>query len=310
MQGAARRDSTLVALFAARSNRRVTGPPQSPKLGGRVQFFQRTPGRLSLRAAPAVVLLFATPALARPHVRRHFEPTDLELEEPGTTELDLEVGYMRGQDAARVITPDFEVDLGLAKWLEVDIDGAYAIEGAPGKPFSFDHESPDPLWPSLKAGVVDVVDDELSRTYAVGAQLGPKLPTYSGGRGFGVEGLVLGGVSLGATQFSFNLGGFVDPAPERGSPRPIGVESGITWDQDLDRAGHYAISTDLSGVVFVSHDPAQLQAGFGPVVEATSWLDLSLTGLVGFLPGSDRYGVVFGFSPHFGVWNPEHAAAK
>jgi hypothetical protein len=275
-----------------------------------VHFSERARRGLSLRAAPLLIVLVAAPALGRPHVRRHFEPTDLELEEPGTTELDLEVGYMRGQDAARVVVPDFEVDLGLAKWLELDIDGAYAIEGAPGKPFSFDHEAPDPLWPSLKAGVVDLVDEELSQTYAVGAQLGPKLPTYSGGHGFGVEGLLLGGVSLGATQFSCNLGGFVDPAPERGSPRPIGVESGITWDQDLDRAGHYAISTDLSGVVFVSHDPAQLQAAFGPVVEATSWLDLSLTGLLGFLPGSDRYGVVLGFSPHFGVWNAESRAAK
>jgi len=78
-----------------------------------------------------LVLFVAAPALARPHVRRHFEPTDLELEEPGTTELDLEIGHMRGQDAARVITPDFEVDLGLAKWLEIDVDGALVFGFSP-----------------------------------------------------------------------------------------------------------------------------------------------------------------------------------
>jgi len=252
-----------------------------------------------------VVLLVAPVAFARTHVRRHFEPTDLELEEPGTTELDLETGFVRSQDAWRAVVPDFELDLGLTPWLELDVDGAYAIEGAPGKAFSFDHAAPDPLWPSLKIGVVDFVDEAASRTYAIGAQLGPKLPTFPGGHGLGVEGLLLGGVGQGATQFSFNLGGFVDPAPGLGSPRPIGVESGVTWDQDLDAAGHYSLSTDLSGVVFASHDPAQLQAAFGPVVEATSWLDLSLTGLFGFLPGSDRYGVMFGFSPHFGVWKHE-----
>ena len=260
---------------------------------------------MRLRIVPLVVLLFTDAALARPHVRRHFEPTDLELEDPGTCELDFETGLVRSQDPWRVAAPDFELDLGLTRWLEVDVDGAYAVEGAPGKPFTFDHAAPDPLWPSVKVGVVDLVDEQATSTYALGAQLGPKLPTFSGGHGVGVEGLLLGGVGLGGTQFSFNLGGFVDPAPARQSPRPVAVEAGITWDQDLNKSGSCAISTDLSGVVFASHDPAQLQAAFGPVYTATKWLDLSLTGLVGFLPGSDRYGLLFGFSPHFGVWNPE-----
>jgi hypothetical protein len=260
---------------------------------------------MTMRVAPLLALLVAQPAFARPHVRRHFEPTDLELEAPGTAELDFETGFVRGQDPWRLVAPDFELDLGLTQWLELDLDGAYAIEGAPGKPFSFDHSAPDPLWPSFKAGVVDLVDEETSRTYALGAQLGPKLPTFPGGHGVGVEGLLLGGVGMGRTTFSFNLGGFVDPAPDRDSPRPIGIETGITWDQDLDAAGHYSISTDLSGVVFVSSDPTQLQAACGPVVEATSWLDLSLTGVFGILPGGDRYGALLGFSPHFGVWNPE-----
>jgi hypothetical protein len=109
---------------------------------------------------------------------------------------------------------------------------------------------------------------------------------------------------------SFNLGGFIDPAPDRRSPRPLGLESGITWDQDLDEAGQYSLSTDLSGVVFASDDRTQLQAAFGPVVEVSSWVDLSLTGIFGLLPGGDRYGALFGFSPHFGVWNPERNTTK
>jgi hypothetical protein len=262
-----------------------------------------------MRLAPLLAVLVAPPVLARPHVRRHFEPTDLELEAPGTAELDFETGFVRGQDPWRLVAPDFELDLGFAKWLEIDVDGAYAVERAPGKPFTFDHAAPDPLWPSCKVGVVDLVDDEAKRTYALGAQLGPKLPTYSGGHGFGVEGLLLGGVTMGATTFSFNVGGFVDPAPARKSPRPIGFESGVTWDQDLDAAGHYSLSTDLAGVVFASDDPTQLQVAFGPVVEVSSWLDLSLTSIYGILPGGDRYGALFGFSPHFGVWNPERPAS-
>jgi hypothetical protein len=250
-------------------------------------------------------LLLAPSALARPHVRRYFEPTDLELEAPGTVELDLQTGMVRGPDPWRVVAPDFELDLGLASWLELDVDGAYAIEGAPGKPFRFDHAAPDPLWLSCKLGLLDLVDEDGSKSYAVGAQVGPKLPTFPGGHGIGVEALLLGGLSMGTTQFAFNLGGFVDPAPDALGGRPVAVESGVSWDQDLDAAGRYSLSTDVSAVVFASGDPTQLQAAFGPTVSVTPWLDLSLTGLLGLLPGNDRYGLLFGFSPHFGVLRSE-----
>ena len=259
---------------------------------------------MRLRARPFALLLVAHAAFARPHVRKHFEPTDLEFEDPGATELDLEIGFVRSQDPWRLVAPDFELDLGLTQWLELDLDGAYAIEGAPGKPFTFDHESPDPLWPSLKVGLVDIVDEEATHTYAVGMQLGPKLPTFSGGHGIGMEGLLLGGLDFGATNLAFDLGGFVDPAPAPGQGRPIGIESGIDWEYDLDKAGRYSLGAELSGVVFVSDDSPQLQAAFGPTYAASDWLDLSLTGLVGFLPGSDRYGLMFGFAPHLPLWKP------
>ena len=257
---------------------------------------------MRFRAAPLALLLVTQVALGRPHVRRHFEPTDLELEDPGTTELDLETGFVRSQGPWRMVAPDFELDLGLAPWLELDVDGAYAIEGAPGKPFSFDHAAPDPLWPSLKVGLLDVADEEQTRTYALGAQLGPKLAVFPSKHPLGVEGLLLAGVGFGGTKLALNLGGFVDPSPDRASPHPIGIESGVDWEQDLDKAGRYSLGAELSSVVFVSDDPAQLQASFGPSYAATDWLDLSLTGLVGFLPGSDRYGLTLGVAPHFPLW--------
>jgi hypothetical protein len=260
------------------------------------------------RAAAFALLLVTHVALARPHVRRHFEPTDLELEDPGTTELDLETGFVRSQGPWRLVAPDFELDLGLAPWLELDVDGAYAIEGAPGKPFSFDHSAPDPLWPSLKVGALDLVDENQSSTYAVGLQLGPKLATFPSKHRIGVEGLILGGVSFGGTRLALNLGGFLDPAPDTTSPRPIGIESGFDWEHDLDKAGTYMIGGELSSVVFVSNDPAQLQLTFGPSYGVTDWLDLSITGLVGFLPGSDRYGLTLGFAPHLPLWKSQQPA--
>jgi hypothetical protein len=254
-----------------------------------------------------VLLLVALPgvALGRPHVRRHFEPTDLELEDPGTTELDLETGFVRSQGPWRMVAPDFELDLGLEHWLEIDIDGAYAIEGAPDKPFSFDHSAPDPLWPSAKVGLIDIVDEEQSRTYAAGVQLGPKLALFPSSHRIGVEGLLLGGVSFGGTRMALNLGGFADPSPDTSSPRPIGIESGFDWEHDIGDAARYTIGGELSSVVFISDDPAQLQLTFGPSYAATEWLDLSITGLVGFLPGSDRYGLTFGVAPHLPLWKSQ-----
>lgn len=244
-------------------------------------------------------------ALARPHVRRHFEPTDLELETPGTLEIDLQFGFVKSQDPWRFVVPDYEVDLGLTDWLELGIDGAYAVEGAPGKSFSLDHPAVDPLWVSLKAELLDIADSSAGRNYALGVQLGPKLPTFPGGRGVGAEGLLLGGMRFGRTTLSLNVGGLVDPSPAPGAARPVGIEGGIAWNHDLDAqdgTATWAVGGQLSSVVFFSHDPAQLQAGFGPTYSPARWLDLSLTGIAGFLPGSDRYGVLVGVSPYVPLW--------
>jgi hypothetical protein len=261
-----------------------------------------------LRAQTSMGLLalagvcLASSAHARPHVRRHFEPTDLELETPGMLEVDLQFGFVKSNDPWRLVVPDYEVDLGLTNWLELDVDGAYAVEGAPGKSFTLDHPAVDPLWVSLKAELLDIADATAGRNYALGVQLGPKLPFFPGGRGVGVEGLLLGGMRVGRTTLSLNLGGLVDPSPAPGAARPVGLEGGIAWNHDLDATGTWAIGGQLSSVVFVSDDPAQLQAAFGPTFTPVRWLDLSLTGIAGFLPGSDRYGVLVGVSPYVPLW--------
>jgi len=258
--------------------------------------------------APALlalaILSLTNNGQARPHVRKHFEPTDLEFEEPGTTELDLETGFVRGQDAWRLVAPDFELDLGLTKWLELGVDGAYAVEGAPGESFSFDHSAPDPLWPALKIGFLDIEDNESGRTYGFGTQVGPKLPTFPGGHGIGFESLLLAGARIGRSDFGFNIGGFVDPAPADGG-RPVGFEASLAWDHDLDADGVWSVGGEVASVVFASADPNQVQLGFGPTYAAASWLDLSVTGMLGFLPGGDHYGVVLGFAPHLPIWKAQ-----
>jgi hypothetical protein len=260
--------------------------------------------RAGLRPVLLASMLATTSALGRPHARRHFEPTDLALEMPGTTELDLETGIVRSRGPWRVITPDFELDLGLTPWLELDLDGSYAIEGAVDKPFNFDHSTREPLWPSVKLGVLDAVDEDQRRSYAAGAQLGPRLPVFGAGHGLGIEGLLLAGASFGETRLALNVGGFVDPAVVAEGKRPIGFQSGVNWERDLDRRGRYLFAAELAGVVFVSGEQAQLQASFGPSYAPSRWLRLSLTTLVGFTPGSDRYGILLGIAPRMPLWGP------
>jgi hypothetical protein len=243
------------------------------------------------------VVLAAPPVRARRGVRPLFEPTDLELEKTGTIDIDVQVGAIQGQGPARVVVPDFEVDVGLLPNLELDLDGAYAIEGPSAGPFAFDHAAPDSLWLGAKIGLYDWTDDEAHSAWALGLQVGPKLPVASAAHGTGGEALALIGHSLGKTHLVLNAGVFADPHPDATSARPVGIELGLDLDQDLDAAGRFSITGELAGVRFVSSDPAQLLATAGLTYAANDNLDLSLVALVGFLDGSDRYGALLGVSP-------------
>src|SRR3989442_1722448 len=71
----------------------------------------------------ALGLLLPTNRVQARRVRPLFEPTDLELEQPGMLEVDLQFGVIRSRGPARVVVPDFEVDVGILPNLELDIDG-------------------------------------------------------------------------------------------------------------------------------------------------------------------------------------------
>ncbi|HWA77568.1 MAG TPA: hypothetical protein VG937_34765 [Polyangiaceae bacterium] len=257
--------------------------------------------RTSLRFACAAIL-FATSALARRGVRPLFEPTDLELEDPGSAELDLQLGVIRSPGPFRLVIPDFELDLGLLKNLELDVDGAYAIEGPAEGPFSLDHAAPDNLWPSLKLGLVAWSNHDESRIFALGTQLGPKLPMASEAHGVGVEGLALLGLSLPKTHFVLSSGAFVDPAPDAASTRLVGLEAGLDFARELDDRARYSLTGEVSGVHFTSGAPDQLLGTVGASVAPSDAIELSVVALGGLLAGSDRYGFLLGVSPHFRVW--------
>ena len=72
-----------------------------------------------------------TLAEARP-TRPRFEPTDLELENPGVLDVDLQLGYIDATPTGRVVLPDVELDLGIARNFELDVDATYALDPTGG----------------------------------------------------------------------------------------------------------------------------------------------------------------------------------
>lgn len=258
--------------------------------------------RRTLPGAAGVALVLLAAATARSAaVRRVFEPSDMEFEEPGMAELDMEFGLVRGETAYRVSAPDFELDLGLTSNVEFDVDGEFAVAGPDNGEFTFNHTAPDNLWTSAKVGLLDVGDEKSA--WSVGVQLGPKLPVANGNRRVGVEGLALVGWRHHQdTWLVFNIGGLLDPEPDPHTPRPAAVEGGIDFSRPLDAAGRWTFDVQLSGVRYFSSDNDQLNITVGVTWSATDRLDVSLSALGGPLAGGDRWGVLVGFTPKARLW--------
>ena len=246
-------------------------------------------------------LQFPAVSFAAP-VLRLFEPTDMELEDPGVMELDMQYGVVRGENAYRLSAPDFEFDLGLTSNLEFDVDGEFAIGGPNSGTFSFDRPAPDNLWTSLKLGLLDFADPQMDIAWTLGMQLGPKFPVAQEAQGIGFEGLALLGCRLHHTYVVLNLGGRVDPAGGGDSPRPTGIELGIYFEQPVDKDDVWALISNIGGIRYFSPDPHQLTTSAGIQWSPTDALQLSVVGVYGWLSGGDQYGVLFGISPKFRLW--------
>jgi hypothetical protein len=259
-----------------------------------------------MRRAPTVAMVlflavsFPHLAAARRGVRPLFEPTDLELEDPGIAELDVQLGLIRGRDLWRVPVPDFELDFGLLPNLEVDIDGAFALEEPTPGSFRFVNAAPDNLWFAGKLGIFDWGDVGVAPgegvAWAVGLQAGPKVPIMPGSRGVGVEGVVIVAHVVRRSHYAANAGGFYDPGPAPGVGRPLALEAGLDYGRPIDDAGRFQVSAALAGVRFASTFPNQLVAMGGLGWAPTDDTQFTLTAMCGFLAGSDHYGALVGFA--------------
>jgi len=251
-------------------------------------------GAVMTMAAAATI---ASPAAVIARPRPRFEPTDLEWEDTGVAEVDLEFGAVRSPGPWRFVIPDFELDFGILQNVELDLDGSYAVEGPDSGSFSFDHAVPDALWPSLKVGLWNDHDYAAGRARAVGMQVGPKLPVAHGAHGIGGEALLVLGGHIQKVNAVLNLGAFVEPAQDAASARQVGGEAGIDLEVQLDAQDRFQWTGELATAYFISNDPKQLHATTGITWSATPNLDLSVVGVLGFFAGDDRYGILFGIEP-------------
>jgi hypothetical protein len=229
-----------------------------------------------------------------------FEPTDLEFESSGVMELDVQVGAIRGADAYRLTVPDFEIDIGISRRFELDLDGAFAIEGPATGAIRYDHIVMDNWWLALKSGLFSIAGSSRKDVVSMGLQLGPKLPTSVGAQGLGLETLSLLGFATAHTHWVVNFGALLDPAT-RGARRPAGVEGGVALDHDLDNMGQWVAFGQLAAVHFISAEPAQLQATAGISLSPTESFTWSLAATAGLYRGSDRYGALLGFAPKYSL---------
>jgi hypothetical protein len=258
----------------------------------------------SIVAAALMVATIALPAAVSARPRPRFEPTDLEWEETGVAEFDLEFGAIRSPGPWRFVIPDFELDFGILHNVELDLDGAYAVEGPDSGAFAWDHSVPDSLWPSVKVGLWNDHDYETKRARAIGIQVGPKVPIARGSHGIGGEALLVLGGRIYPLNVVLNLGGFVEPAQDATSSRQVGGEAGIDLELELGSQNRFQWTGELATAYFVSNDPNQLHATTGITWSATPNLDLSVVGVFGFLAGDDRYGILLGIEPKLRMFEP------
>src|SRR5439155_1102016 len=122
------------------------------------------------------------------------------------------------------------------------------------------------------------------------------LAAAPGASGAGFEALVLVAHERRRAHLVFNAGGVIEPRQRDGDYRPLAFEAGVDFAYDLDDRGVWSVTASFAAVHFVSIDPDQIMMAAGLAWSPRPWLSLSATGLICFLDGGDRVGIVIGYS--------------
>jgi hypothetical protein len=250
--------------------------------------------RLALLCALSTVALSASAGAKR----RHFEPDDLELENAGVLDLDLQAGPVLGTSTSQnhLFLPDFEIGLGLTPDVELDVSGAFSFDRVGGKR----HVTGDALWVATKLGLFDSSDSP-GDAWALGLELGPRFPTVdSGGVGYGALALV--GYTHHGLAWVLNAGTLVDPGASIADAHASSVVGGVDFNAELAARSRWSLQSELGFAYYFSPDPHELSFSVGTTYAVSPRLDLSLTALSGFLHGTDHAALLVGVSPQVNLW--------
>jgi hypothetical protein len=179
-------------------------------------------------------LLSAASAQARVF-RARFDPETLALEKPGNLQCNVQAGglYGDGIDGSRIILPDFELDLGVLKWLEVSIDGVFTVTNLGTPELGV---GGDPLWTSARFELLNLRrDDQEHTTFGMGLQVGPRFRTIDKARGVGLGALLLAGGGTESLRVVANLGTFLD----REQAGALVYGGSVEYDLALRHAGRH-----------------------------------------------------------------------
>lgn len=245
-----------------------------------------------------LALLLATSSVSGAPRRRHFEPEDLQLEQPGILDFDLQVGPVRGTSPTgnHAVIPDFEISLGLTRSVELDLMGALTLDQENGRR----HLTGDALWIASKLGLLESRDAR-GNAWALGLELGPRLATFdAAGIGYGMLGLF--GFTHNGFALVLNAGSLIDPGATLSDQHPASLVFGLDLQADLDRRGRWSILSELGLAHYLSSDADELALALGATYAVSRRLDVSLTALGGFLPNTDHLGLLLGVSPQLGLW--------
>jgi hypothetical protein len=240
-------------------------------------------------------LTLASSAAAK---QRHFEPDDLELENPGILDFDLQAGPVLGTSTSQnhLLLPDFEIGLGLTREVELDVSGAFTFDHVGGKR----HVSGDALWVATKLGLYDS-SDLPGDAWALGVELGPRFPTVdSGGVGYGALGLL--GYTHHGLAWVVNAGTLIDPGTSIADEHASSLVCGVDFNAELAAQSRWSLQSELGVAYYFSPDPHELSFSVGTTYAVNPRLDLSLTALSGFLRHTDHAALLIGVSPQVDLW--------
>ena len=251
----------------------------------------RRAGRLWLLLVLLLPLLLPGNAAAARR-RATFFPKDLDMEQAGDMEVDTRVGVLRTAETQTLVSPDFAVDLGIDRRLELDLDAQAGMDWTTQQWLAQDQ-----LWFSAKHLIWD--DHGKSDALAFGIQQGPRFAVMPNTWGFGYQAIALLGLRALHWQGVVSLGGFIDPQDTDTFHRPIGAIGGLDWSFDLNDDWDIAPS-----MAFTLHGEGNLDAVATVDIEVDlgKW-GSARAGVIGGWQDSGRViGMELGYAPRFTLW--------